>query len=375
MAIQIPSNAEILTGLREWVEIESQTADVEGVNRAMDAAAACFESIGAKVGRILGKEAGFGDCLLVHAPWGGDGPGILILSHLDTVHPRGTLEKLPWRIEGDRAFGPGTTDMKGGAYLAFAALQSLVREGKQTPLPLRFLLVSDEEVGSPFSRSHIECAGENAKFVLVTEPARKGGNLITARNGTARYTIAARGRAAHSGGAHKSGRSAIKEIAHQVLALESQTDYERQLTFNIGRVHGGTSDNTVPEYCTARLDVRVASMEDFRYADELVRGLTSNDPDVSLTVNGRLNRPPYRKTEGIQKLFDHARSLAREIGFEVKDVATAGGSDGSLVANKVATLDGLGVRGGGAHTLHEFLDISSLRPRLALMRRLMETLQ
>ncbi len=157
--------------------------------------------------------------------------------------------------------------------------------------------------------------------------------------------------------------SAGKEIARHVLAIEELTDYDRQLTFNVGQIRGGTSDNTVPERCIARVDVRVASMEDFRFADDYLRGLEAHDPDVRLEVSGRLNRPPYRK------------ALAAELGFEIGDIATAGGSDGSLIANTVPTLDGLGVSGGGAHTLKEYLSVSSLHPQLGLMRRLMETLE
>ena len=372
--MQLQSEDELLDGIRRWVEIESQTADVDGVNRMMDDAERIFRAEDAMVERIPGRD-GFGDCLSVSSPWSGDGAGILVLCHLDTVHPRGTLDSLPFRIEDDCAYGPGTTDMKGGAYLAFAAYQSLVREGRETTLPVRFLYVSDEEVGSPFSRSYIESAGERAKYVLVTESARKHGNLVIARNGTARYQITATGRAAHSGGQHRHGRSAIRELARHVLMLEEHTDYERQLTFNVGQIRGGTSDNTVPETCVARVDVRIATMDDYEAADRLVRSLKPHDPDVSLDITGRLNRPPYPTTPGIRALLEHAQKLAAELGFDVDGVATAGGSDGSLVANKVPTLDGLGVRGGGAHTLNEHLRISSLIPRLGLMRRLMETLQ
>jgi len=384
--MQLQSVEELLAGIRRWVEIESQTADQAGVNRMMDDVEGLFRESGARVERIAGS-SGFGDCVSVSSPWGGEGHGdderlgdsecrgILVLCHLDTVHPKGTLKKLPFRIEGDKAYGPGIYDMKGGAYLAFAAYQSLVREGKQTPLPIRFLFVSDEEIGSLFSRPLTEKAGEQAKYVLVTEPARAGGNAVTARKGTARYQIAAHGRSSHSGTHHPLGRSAIKEISHQVLALEALTDYERDLTFNVGQVHGGLTDNTIPEHCVARLDVRVATMDDFEYADRAVRSLQPHDPDVRLEVTGRLNRPPYRKTSGIQALFDHTKALAAEIEFDIADEAAGGGSDGSFLAAKVPTLDGIGVCGAGAHTLDEHLEISSLRPRLMLMRRLMETLE
>lgn len=371
--MKLPNKDELLDGIRRWVEIESHTADVEGVNRAMDDVETSFSNIGAHVERHPGRQ-GYGDCVSVSSPWGGEGPGILVLSHLDTVHPRGTLDVLPFRIDGDRAYGPGTSDMKGGAYLGLAAYQSLVRESRETPLPIRFLFVSDEEVGSPSSRPLIEAAADNAKFVIVTEAARTNGEAVTGRRGTARFQVKAHGRASHSGTAHSAGRSAIKEIANHVLAIEAKTDYDRDISLNVGRITGGTADNTIPEECTAHVDLRISTMEDFKEIDAFIRGLEPVDPDVSLTVTGQLNRPPYRKTPDIQALYDHARNLAAEIGFELGEMSAGGGSDGSFVAHKVATLDGIGVRGGGAHTLSEHLRISSLTPRLKLMRRLMETL-
>ena len=181
-----PTADELLEGIRSWVEIESQTADLEGVNRMMDKAAADFSAAGGRVERISGTR-GMGDHLLIRSPWGGDGPGVLVLCHLDTVHPRGTLAKLPFRVDGDRAYGPGTYDMKGGAYLALAAFRQIVAEGRTTPLPLRFLYVADEEVGSVTSRAHIEKYGFASKYVLVTEPCRDGGKVVTGRKGTARF--------------------------------------------------------------------------------------------------------------------------------------------------------------------------------------------
>lgn len=371
--MNLQSDDELLEGIRRWVEIESQTADVEGVNRVMDDVERIFRDTGANVERIPGRD-GYGDYVSVSSPWGGDGPGILVLSHLDTVHPKGTLEVLPYRVDGDLVYGPGIYDMKGGAYLGFAAYQSLVRDGVETPLPIRFLFVSDEEVGSPSSRALIEKAGENARYVLVTEPARPNGELVTGRRGTARYRIVAHGRPSHSGSAHAAGRSAILEMAHQIIAIEAKTDYARDISVNVGVIQGGTTPNTIPENCAVQVDLRVAAMADFEEVDAFIRGLQPRNPDVKLEISGRLNRPPYKKTPGIAALFEHARGLAAEIGFDLKDMATGGGSDGSFVAEKVPTLDGLGVRGAGAHTLKEHLEISSLQPRLALMRRLMETL-
>ncbi|MGI9478787.1 MAG: M20 family metallopeptidase, partial [Hyphomicrobiaceae bacterium] len=329
--MELPSNEELLTAIRGWVEIESQSANAAGVNRMMDDVESLFREAGANVERLPNTD-GFGDCVSVASPWGGDGPGILVLSHLDTVHPTGTLDINPFRIEGDRAYGPGSYDMKGGAYLGFAAYRSLVREGLQTPLPIRFLYVSDEEVGSRSSRALIETAGERAKYVLVTEPARRDGKVVTGRRGSVRDEIGARGRPAHSGTQHAEGRSAIRELARHILAIEDKTDYARDTNFNVGRIEGGTTPNTVPEFCTAQVDLRIAAMAEFEEMDAFIRNLQVVDPDVELTVTGQLNRPPYKKTPEIQALFDHAKQLANGLGFDIEDTATGGGSDGSFVA-------------------------------------------
>ena len=206
---------EILDGIRAWVEIESPTTDAAAVNRVVDKVASDYATIGAKMERIPGRD-GFGDHLLVTSPWGGDGPGILVLSHLDTVHDIGMLAtRLKFRVEGDVAYGPGIYDMKGGAHIAFAAMRQLARLGKETALPIRHLFVSEEEVGSPTSREVIEREARRAKYVLVTEPAREGGKVVTARKGVARFDLHIQGRAAHSGARHGDGRSAIKELALQ----------------------------------------------------------------------------------------------------------------------------------------------------------------
>lgn len=370
-----PDAFEMLAGLRSWVEVESQTADVEGVNAVMSLAAQAFAAAGARVIRIAGRD-GAGDHLSISSPWGGEGPGVLILCHLDTVHPRGTLGKeLPFRIDGDRAYGPGIYDMKGGVYIALQAYRSIVAAGATTPLPLRFLIVSDEETGSRTSRAHIETAAENARYVLVTEPARSGGKVVTARKGVARYEIRTRGRPAHAGGAHKDGRSAILELARQVVAIEAMTDYAKGVTLNVGQMRGGTADNVVPEHAWAAIDMRITSMEDAAAMDRRLMGLRAHNPDVTVEVTGGLNRPPFEKSNAIASLFEHARGLAREIGIDLQDMHTGGGSDGNFTAHTVATLDGLGVDGAGAHTHDEHLLISSVVPRMLLQKRLFETLR
>jgi glutamate carboxypeptidase len=265
--------------------------------------------------------------------------------------------------------------MKGGAHLAFAAYRSICEAGKKTPLPIRFLYSSDEEAGSQTSRALIEAEAKNAKYVLVTEPARHGGKVVTGRKGVGQYVIKARGRPAHAGGWHHDGRSAVVEVARHVIALEGMTDYARGITMNVGRIKGGTADNVVPEHCSATIDMRIATMADAKEMDARLRSLKSYNPDVSVEITGSLNRPPFEKNAGIERLLRHAKKLAKEIGFDLGETQTGGGSDGNFTAHKVPTLDGLGVDGDGAHTLHEHLFVSSILPRMMLQKRLFETLQ
>ena len=366
----------ILDGIRRWVEIETPTEAPEQVNRLVSLVAEQHRDLPVTLERVPGVD-GCGDHLIARTNWGQDRPGILVLSHLDTVHPMGFIERLPFKIEGDSAFGPGIYDMKGGAYIAHHAFGALCAAGDRSPLGITHLFTSDEEIGSPTSRALIEQEGRKAKYVLVTEPARDGGKVVTARKGVGRFVMEIGGKPAHSGARHEDGRSAIKEMAHQILAIEGMTDYARAITTNVGIVQGGTFCNVVPYRCTAEIDLRVP---DQATADEMcakILGLKPNTPDVTVKVEGGLNRPPYGKNAGIAKLFDHARELAAEIGFELQDVPlTGGGSDGNFTAALgVPTLDGLGVDGKGAHTDYEQAYFSSFEPRAKLMLRLFETLE
>ncbi len=371
---------EILAGIRAWIEIESPTDVPEAMARMATRVQADYTAIGARVERIPGRD-GFGDHLLAtddrHCPpEAAAGPGILVLSHIDTVHPIGTLAgPLPFRIEGDRAYGPGAEDMKGGTYLALAALRQIARAGLRTHLPVRHLMVSDEEMGSVTSQAHIEREARRARYVLVTEPARSGGKIVTARKGIAGFTITALGVAAHAGVEHHLGRNAIHEIAHQILALEAMTDYARELTVSVGLVRGGTRSNVVPDSATVEVDVRMPNPEIGAEIVQRIRSLQPRLPDMRLRIEGGINRPGYEKTPGIAALYEHAKGLAAEIGFELIDLKTGGGSDGNYTAAIAPTLDGLGVDGDGGHTLEERLYIHSIVPRTLLLMRLMETLK
>jgi glutamate carboxypeptidase len=366
--------AELLDGIRRWVEIESPTTDAAAVNRLVDHVAAGYEGTGARFERIAGTQ-GFGDHLLVSSPWGGEEPGVLVLSHLDTVHPIGFLERLPFKVEGDVAYGPGIYDMKGGAYIAFHAFRETCRTEGEGRLPVRHLYVSEEEVGSPVSRAIIEREARRAKYVLVTEPAREGGKIVTARKGVGRFELSVKGQPAHAGSRHQDGRSAIRELARQILVLEGLTDYERGITCNVGVVSGGTRANVVPETAHAEIDLRVPSPAIAEEVVARILALQPHEPGIEVIVTGGMNRPPYEKDSGIASLFEHARGLAAEIGFDLQDLKTGGGSDGNFTAAIAPTLDGLGVDGKGGHTHYEQLYVSSHVPRAKLLYRLIETLR
>ncbi len=364
----------ILDGIRRWVEIETPTDAPEQVNRLATLVADGYRDLPARIERIPGQN-GCGDHLVARSSWGQQTPGILVLSHLDTVHPIGFIERLPFRIEGDSAFGPGIYDMKGGAYLAYHAFRQLCASGEQSGLGVTQLFVSDEEIGSPTSRQLIESEGQKAKYVLVTEPARDGGKIVTQRKGVGRFEIFIRGVPAHAGARPEDGRSAIRELANAIATLEAMNDSKRGITVNVGVVRGGTRPNVIAEEAYAEVDLRVPSLADASELVAKILNLKSRSDGVSVTVTGDLNRPPYEKGNAGAALFDHARQLAAEIGFELVDTATGGGSDGNFTAAHTATLDGLGVDGKGAHTHYEQLFISSIEPRARLLHRLLQTLR
>ena len=370
-----PDQAHLVEAVSAWVRVESPTHDAAGVNRMMDLAAAEVAGAPIAVERLPGRD-GLGDILVLRAGPRSSRPGVLLLSHLDTVHPVGTLGRdLPVRLEGDRLYGPGVYDMKGGAYLALQALRRVACRGSAAG-PTVFLITPDEEIGSPTTRPIIESLGREAGHVLVTEPARPGGAVVTARKGVGRFDVHVEGRPAHAGSWHAKGRSAIREAARQILAIEAMTDYGRGVTTNVGQVTGGTAVNVVPRHCRFAVDLRVETVADGEACVAALLGLGPHDPEVGITVTGGMNRPPYERTPGTARLFEHARALAAELGFDLQDVPKVGGaSDANFTAALgVPTLDGLGIDGDGAHTLHEHGLVSSFVPRLRLLERLLETL-
>jgi glutamate carboxypeptidase len=366
---------EILAGLERWVGISSPTMDAEGVNRMMDEAQQAMEGIGAIAERHPGRD-GYGDTVIARMPWGEGAPGILVLCHLDTVHAPGTFERnLEFRREHDRAYGPGILDMKGGTFLAYYALRQITESGATTPLPVSFMFVPDEEVGTPSTRDLIESQAQRQRLVLVPESAQEGADVITGRWAFQRFVVRAHGRPAHAGATRASGRSAIREIAEQIIAIESMSEPERNLTLSAGIVSGGKFANVVPTTCEAHVLVVTEDPDDFERIRSRMTGLEARNDGIDLEVETGPFRPLFTPNAGTLELYKQARSLAREIGFDPEPGVVGGGSDGNFTgALGIPTLDGLGPRGAGFHTPEEHVLLDSLIPRARLLSGLFLTL-
>jgi len=369
------TQADAAAALSVWVALESPTNHPAGVNGMMDLVASEVAGLPIALERIAGRD-GLGDMVLLRAGRENGQPGVALMSHLDTVHPVGTSDKdLPVRVEGDRLYGPGVYDMKGGAWLALQAFKAVAKAGT-AKRPMAFLFTPDEEIGSPTSRGLIEEIGRGSAAVLVTEPARAGGRIVTARKGVGRFDVRLEGRPAHAGSRHADGRSAIREAAHQILAVEAMTDYARGITTSVALMGGGTAANVIPQHAWFSVDCRVTTLADGTMMENRILSLKAHDPDVAIRVSGGMNRPPYEKSPAVAALFEQARGVAAKVGFDLQDCPmTGGGSDGNFTAALgVPTLDGLGIDGDGAHTLQEYGLISSIAPRQGLIKGLLETI-
>ncbi len=365
---------EMLEGLRTWVLVESPTDFPEGVNRMMDLAEREMVSLGAEITREPGGE-NYADMLTARVCGESEGSGILVLGHLDTVHGVGTLgEALAFRREGDRVYGPGIYDMKGGMYAACYALKQLLRAGRRPRLPVTFMFIPNEEVGSPTTRERIEAQARRHRYVLVPEPAKQG-RLVTGRHGIARFHVKTRGRPSHAGATLSRGRSAIREMAEQILAIEALSDPGTGVTLSVGIVHGGTFVNVVPIECRAEVLAVFPTAGAFEAIVSAMSCLEPVNPDVGVVVERGPVRPLFEPNAGVLDLYARAEKIAGSIGFVPGHGSFGGGSDGNFTgAMGIPTLDGLGLCGDGAHTHDEYILYSSLVPRARLLAGLMESL-
>ncbi|MDF2231309.1 M20 family metallopeptidase [Albimonas sp. CAU 1670] len=364
--------APLVALIREWVEIETPSERPDLIDALLDKVEAAFEGLPVERTRFPATERG-GQLLLRYAPEGCEGPAITTMGHVDTVWAVGTLARRPIVQEGERLFGPGIFDMKAGSCLAAETLRRIAAEGIVPPRPLQVLLTGDEEIGSDASRALIERLAAESAMVLIPEPSF-GPDIavVTARKGWGRFVLRAHGRAAHAGGNLFDGRSAIHEIARQIIDIEGRTDRERGLTFNVGVVAGGTRPNVVPAEAEALVDMRAVTTAEAEAEAAGMLARTAFGPDVRLEVSGGVNRPPYERTAAVARLFEATRRLSESLGMPLAEISRGGVSDGNLAAAMgTPVLDGLGCGGGGAHAEDEHIDLSTVAPRAALMRGMM----
>jgi glutamate carboxypeptidase len=359
--------AELVDRLCTLVEIESPSSDKTGVGRAQDVLGAWARTNGGKVRRHASRI--YGDSLEIRFGEKYRGGGaIMLLGHIDTVWPLGTLATMPLKVTRERIAGPGVLDMKAGVAMALMAVEVL-QEMELLRRPVTLLVHGDEEIGSPFSRRITEAVAKRSSAVYVLEPAQgDAGAYKTARKGVGLYRLQIKGIAAHSGVDFEKGHSAVVEIAKQIGVLHSLTDLSKGITVNPGAIGGGTGSNVVAAKAWVEIDVRVVRKQDIARIDRSLRSLRPFDKACTLAMSGGMNRPPMERSKGTVALFKRAQGLAHEIGIALEEAATGGASDGNFTAALgVPTLDGMGSVGAGAHATHEHLVRRHLVPRTALL--------
>ena len=369
----VGSSENLLAELAKWVAMETPTTDPAAVNRLMDVAEGELSRAGAALTRIPGRD-GFGDNLIARTP--GAGKPVFVAGHLDTVWSHGTLDGMPYAVNGEKAHGPGIYDMKAGSFLAFHAVRSILRQKVATKRPIVLLLTPDEEVGSPTSREWIEREAAEAACVLIPEPAGRGGACVTARKGVGRFVMRVEGRGAHSGGNFEDGASAVVELARQIVRIHGMVDVDSGITLNAAPIWGGSRPNVISPDAGCEIDLRVNSVADGERMERVLLETTALTPGCRVVMEGGMNRPPFAEDAGILALYDKARAVAETVGIALPRQHRGGGSDGNFTAAMgVPTLDGLGCPGAGAHARHEHILWQHLAPRAALMAGLLETLE
>ncbi len=358
---------EIIARIQELVEIESPSGDAAAINRAVDTVTDWCMAQGAEVKRHARPKVG--DIL---EAWFGPKPKralrpVMILGHLDTVWPMGTLRQMPFREDAQRIYGPGVLDMKTGVVMALEAIaaQPLTR-------PVVLLLTSDEEVGSRASRALIEKIAARCAAVYVLEPAQ-GLAYKTSRKGVGEYQVTVTGVASHSGVDFEKGHSAVLELAKLIQKTAGFCDLKRGITVNAGVVRGGTRSNVIAAEASAEIDVRITRMAQAAMLDKKFRALRTEDKHCSIKLGGGVNRPPMERTPGTVALFRRAQKFAASMGLKLDEASTGGGSDGNFTAGiGVATLDGMGAVGIGAHAQHEQVEKKHLPQRIALIAAMLQ---
>ena len=357
----------LLETLETLVRAESPSTDKTAVDRCGEALARRLAALGADVRRIAGAERG--DHL--RASFDGAGDQVMLLGHFDTVWELGQIARMPFRTVDGRLHGPGIYDMKSGIAMAMLAWRALAFLQLPRP-PVVMLFTTDEEIGSGSSRHVIEEEALRSRAVLVLEPPLPGGGVKTSRKGVGEYELTVHGVSAHAGIAPAEGANALHELAHQILAIQALQDLERGLSVNVTVASAGSRSNVIPDLAQATVDVRVATMDDAKVIDAEIRRLRPTLRGTRISVEGGINRPPMERTPRVLELYGLARDCARELGKDLGEGGTGGGSDGNFTAALgVPTLDGLGPEGDGAHALQEHVLLADLPWRAALLARLL----
>jgi glutamate carboxypeptidase len=358
------NQARMHARIRELVEVESPSEDRAAVNRAANVTEAWIKALQGQLKRH--KSALYGDVLEARfGPARSKRGRVLLLGHLDTVWPMGTLVKMPWRETGGKFWGPGVLDMKSGVVMALEAVAALQQMEMMRPVTL--LLNSEEEIGSPVSRAITERVARECSAVFVLEPAQ-GLAYKTARKGVGHFELRVQGVASHAGVDFERGHSAVLEMARLVQQVSAWSNPRTGITVNVGVINGGTRSNVVAAECRAEVDVRIVKAGDAARIERMFHSLKTTDKACKLTVSGGINRPPMERKQGTVALFRKAQTLAKEMGMMLEEAATGGGSDGNFTAALgVHTLDGMGAVGGGAHADHEHVVVKHLVERTALL--------
>ncbi|ETT05488.1 M20 family metallopeptidase [Providencia alcalifaciens] len=356
---------EMLNLLKQVVNIESGSYDKEGVDNHAAFWCERYQSMGFEVEVIPNEK--LGNNYRIYYP--STTPEILILLHLDTVFPKGTVAERPFSIEGDRAYGPGVIDMKGSHVMVHQVIKQLYATQDERYKKIEVLLNCDEEIGSISSRTVIEQCAKGKRYALVMEPARANGAIVSARRGVGTYVLTIQGKASHSGIAPEAGISAIQELTYKIQSLHALSQHDKGLSVNVGLISGGTSVNTVAPNARAEIDVRISSEQQGVEIDKKVREVCSQPvlEGIQLSLTGGINRPPMAKTVESAELIDIIKQEANKLAITLEDVSTGGGSDASFTAGVgTPTVDGLGPIGGYQHSDKEYLEIPSLTERAQL---------
>jgi glutamate carboxypeptidase len=365
--------SELVETIREFVEIESPSDHKPATDRMGMFLAEKFRTLGGKM-RVHRSEH-FGDHLQVDFAGSGSRKSVMLLGHLDTVYPLGTLDTMLCGVAGDRLHGPGVLDMKSGIALIFHAIEALQTWHGEIPRPVTVFLVSDEEVGSHSSRKITESLARESAAVLVLEPAAGvRGAVKTARKGVGEYVLRVKGVAAHAGLDPGKGHSAILELARQIVAISRLNNLRQGLSLNAGLIQGGTRTNVIPAAASAAIDVRIKSAKQSAGIDRKLRSLRPFDKQCKLEVEGGINRLPMERTAGVAALYEKAQEIAKHFDWKLEEAAVGGGSDGNFTAGiGIPTLDGMGGVGDGAHAVHEHILISELPRRALLLAGMIES--